>query len=149
MGLNATSASKARPSSNSRKKVYTFFCWGGFAPPDPPFKSAAVAASASQVRTLKPSRPLSRPPGWEVLGLGPDQGLARRPWDQARDWPGGPGLVLEVQVGPTMSVRAQNIKNDPNRIQNRPFGLKIGPEACQDRSGAFQTGPAAQKKEKS
>ena len=36
---------------------------GGFAPPDPPFKSAAVAASASQVRTLEPSRPLSRPPG--------------------------------------------------------------------------------------
>ena len=37
---------------------------GGFAhPPDPPFKSAAVAASASQVRTLEPSRPLSQPPG--------------------------------------------------------------------------------------
>ena len=31
--------------------------------PEPNFKSAAVAASASQVRTLEPSRPLSRPPG--------------------------------------------------------------------------------------
>ena len=60
-------------------------------------------------------------------------------------WP-VPGLVLEVQVGPTMSVRAQNIKNDPNWVQNRLFGLKIGLEACQDRSGAFRSGPAAKKK---
>merc|ERR1711966_616490 len=49
-------------------------------------------------------------------------------------WP-VPGLVLEVQVGPTMLVRAQNIKNDPNWIQNRPFWLKVGPGARQDRSG--------------
>ena len=41
-----------------------------------------------------------------------------------------PGLVLEVQVPPKMSVRAQIIKNHPNWIQNRPFGLKLG-EACQ------------------
>ncbi len=27
-------------------------------------------------------------------------------------------------------------------------GLKIGPEACQDRSGAFRTGPAAKKSKK-
>ena len=85
----------SRPSSSSPKKVYTFFCWGGFAPPDPPFKSAAVAASASQVRTLKPSRPLSRPPGvgstWTWTGpgpgreaLGPGQGLAGRPWRPGR-----------------------------------------------------------------
>ena len=39
-----------------------------------------------------------------------------------------------------MSVRAQIIKNGPNRVQNRPFGLKLGPEACQDRSGAFGMG---------
>ena len=51
-----------------------------------------------------------------------------------------PGLVLEVQVPPKMSVRAQIIKNDSNRVQNRPFGLKLGPEACQDRSGAFGMG---------
>ena len=51
-----------------------------------------------------------------------------------------PGLVLEVQVGSTMSVRAQIIKNGLNRVQNRPFGLKLGPEACQDRSGAFGMG---------
>ena len=51
------------PKFKQPKKVYTFFCGGGFAPADPPFKSAAVAASASQVRTLEPSRPLSRPPG--------------------------------------------------------------------------------------
>ena len=46
---------------DNHKKVQTF-SWGGFAYPDPPFKSAAVAASARQVRTLEPSRPLSRPP---------------------------------------------------------------------------------------
>ena len=44
------------------KEIKTF-SWGGFSPPDPPFKSAAVAASASQVRTLEPSGPLARPPG--------------------------------------------------------------------------------------
>ena len=49
---------------SSCQKTPKFFPGGvGFAPPDPPFKSAAVAASASQVRTLEPSRPLSRPPG--------------------------------------------------------------------------------------
>ena len=37
-----------------------------------------------------------------------------------------PGLVLEVQVPPKMSVRAQIIKNGPNRVQNRRFGLKTG-----------------------
>ena len=50
------------------------------------------------------------------------------------------GLVPEVQLGPTMSGRAQIIKNGPNWVQNRPFGLKLGPEACQDRSGAFGIG---------
>ena len=39
-----------------------------------------------------------------------------------------------------MSVPAQIIKNGLNRVQNRPFGLKLGPEACQDRSGAFGMG---------
>ena len=51
-----------------------------------------------------------------------------------------PGLVLEVQVMPKMSVPAQIIKNGPNRVQNQPFGLKLGPETCQDRSGAFGMG---------
>ena len=37
--------------------------WGGSAPPDPPLKSAAVAASEGhQVGTLDPSRLLSQPP---------------------------------------------------------------------------------------
>jgi len=45
---------------------------------------AAVAASASQVRTLKPSRPLSRPPRvgstWSLTGPGPGQeALGPRP----------------------------------------------------------------------
>ena len=83
---------------DNHKKVQTFY-WGGFAPPDPPFKSAAVAASASQVRTLKQSQPLSRPPWvgstWTWTGpgtrreaLGPGLGLAGgpgwRPWPEAQ-----------------------------------------------------------------
>ena len=54
-----------------------------------------------------------------------------------------PGLVLEVQVGFTMSVRPQIIENGPNQVQNRQFGLKILPEVCQNHSEAFQTGPVA------
>ena len=57
--------------------------------------------------------------GSAAKGYGPGQGLPASPWP-------GPG-------GPSPAVRAQIIKNDPNRVQNRPFGLKLGPEACQDR----------------
>ena len=39
-----------------------FFSWVGSVPPDPPFKSAAVAASAGQIGTPKPGRLLSQPP---------------------------------------------------------------------------------------
>ena len=51
-----------------------------------------------------------------------------------------PGLVLEFQVGSTMSFQAQIIENDLKWVENRPFGLKLGPEACQDRSAAFGMG---------
>merc|ERR1711966_383810 len=37
-------------------------------------------------------------------------------------------------------VGAKNIKFDPKWVENRRFGLKLGPEACQDHSGAFGTG---------
>ena len=57
----------------------------------------------------------------------------------------GPGLVLEVQVPPQMLGRTQIIKNDLNRIQTRPFGLKLGPEACQDCSVGFGMGLAHSK----
>ena len=43
-------------------------------------------------------------------------------------------------------VGAKNI--NPKWVENRRFGLKLGPEACQDRSGAFRTCPAAKKKVK-
>ena len=52
----------------SHKKFILFFSWGGFAPPDPPFKSAAVAASTSQIGPLKPSRRLSQPPEFRGSG---------------------------------------------------------------------------------
>ena len=50
------------------------------------------------------------------------------------------GLVLEVQVGPTMSLQAQIIENGPKWVQNRRFGLKLAPEACRDHSKAFGMG---------
>ena len=37
-------------------------------------------------------------------------------------------------------IPSQNIKFGPKWVENRRFGLKLGPEACQDRSGAFGTG---------
>ena len=62
-------------------------------------------------------------------------------WDGSNPLQGAvPGLVLEVQVGSTMSVRAQIIENGPKWVENRRFGVKLGPEACQDRSGAFGMG---------
>ena len=56
-----------------------------------------------------------------------------------------PGPILEVQVRPKMSVRGQITQNGSDRAQHRRFGLRFGPEACQDRSGAFRTDPAAPK----
>ena len=47
-------------------------------------------------------------------------------WARA-SWPVS-GLVLEVQVLPKISVRAQIIKNGLNRVQNRRFGLKTWDE---------------------
>ena len=78
------------PKFTRPKKFILVFRGVGFASPDPPFKSAAVAASASQVRTLKPSRPLSRPPGGKDL-RGARPGTGPEAQDQARDWLGGPG----------------------------------------------------------
>ena len=37
-------------------------------------------------------------------------------------------------------VPSKNIKFGPKWVENRRFGLKLGPEACQDRSGAFGMG---------
>ena len=77
------------------------------------------------------------PETWSRSMPGPFRSL----WDGSNPLRGAvPGLVLEVQVGSTMSVQAQIIENDPNWVHNRPFGLKLGPEACQDRSGAFGMG---------
>ena len=79
------------------------------------------------------------------------QGVEALERHQARDWPGGPGPSqgLARRPSPASALRAQIIKNDPNQVQNRRFELKISPEACQDRSGAFRTGPATKKVKKS
>ena len=78
-----------------------------------------------------------RPETWSRSMPGPFRSL----WRGSNPLQGAvSGLVLEFQVGSTMSVRAQIIENDPKCVENRPFGLKLGPEACQDRSGAFGMG---------
>ena len=91
------------------QKSSNFFLGGR----DPPVKSAAVAASASQDGTLKPSRPLSRPPwvgstwAWTRPGtgreaLGPGLGLAGdpgwRPWPEPQA-PGPAGKRLAFLFG--------------------------------------------------
>ena len=72
-------------------------------------------------------------------GLG--QGLPASPWPGPKASRPVPGLAVPHK----MSVRAQIIKNDANWMQNRRFSLKIDPEACQDRSGAFGMGLAHSK----
>ena len=37
-------------------------------------------------------------------------------------------------------VQSKIIKSGPKCVENRWFGLKLGPEACQDRPGAFGMG---------
>ena len=46
-------------------------------------------------------------------------------------------------------VPSKDIQFGPKWVENRPFGLKLGPEACQDRSGAFGMGLTHSEGEKS
>ena len=76
-------------------------------------------------------------------------GLFRSLWDGSNPLQGAvPGLVLEVQVGSTMSVRAQIIENGPNRVQNRPFGPKQRPNESYGLSGPIRTTPEAKNVQK-
>ena len=87
--------------------------------------------------------------GFFLLGRGvanppPTKEKARLSWGVRKKYgpwpgPGGPGPAQNVGSG-------TNNKNGLNRFQNHRFGLKIVPEACQYRSGACRTGPAANKK---
>ena len=72
------------------------------------------------------------PETWSRSMPGPFRSL----WDGSNPLQGAvPGLVLEVQVGSTMSVWAQITENGPNRVQNRPFGLKLDPNAIMTPEG--------------
>ena len=71
-------------------------------------------------------------------------GPFRSLWDGSNPLQGAvPGLVLEVQVLPTMSVRPQIIENGSKWVENRRFGLKIGPNESHGRSGPIRTTPDA------
>ena len=108
--------------------------------------------------------PGPRGPSWAHVGSGPNHrkwaqmgrestvwpetwsrsmpGLCRSLWDGSNPLQGAvPGLILEVQVGSTMSVRAQIIENGPNRVQNRPFGAKQRPNESYGLSRPIRTTP--------
>ena len=71
-------------------------------------------------------------------------GPFRSLWDGSNPLQGAvPGLVLEVQVGSTMSVRAQIIENGPKWIENRPFGPKQKPNESYGLFGPIRTTPEA------
>ena len=71
---------------------------------------------------------------------GPFQSL----WDGSNPLQGAvPGLVLEVQVGSTMSVRAQIIEIRSKRIQKRPFDPKQRPNESYGLCGHIRTTPEA------
>ena len=54
-----------------------------------------------------------------------------------------------VQVGSTMSLRAQITEHDPKWVENRPFGPKQKPNKSYGTSGAIRTTPEAKNNQKS
>ena len=76
-------------------------------------------------------------------------GAFRSLWEGSNPLQGAvPGLVLEVQVGSTMSVRAQIIENGPKWVENPSFGLKQKPNESYGLSGPIQTTPEAKNAQK-
>ena len=93
---------------------------GGLRPPRPPFKSATVAASARQVRTLERSRPLSRPPGvgstWSMVW--PDNQVIPRPAYRFRNFFLGPISELFSARFPLHFQEFQQIMSTPRTQRN-------------------------------
>ena len=80
------------------------------------------------------------PETWSRSMPGPFRSL----WDGSNPLQGAvPGLVLEVQVLSTMSVRVQIIENDSKWVENRPFGPKQRPNESYSLSGPIRTTPEA------
>ena len=98
--------------------VSTCFNWGGCAPPDTPLKSAAVAASASQIGTLKRSRLLSQPPGTRLLTshsfvrplFGPQVGSSGRGHDRVHISGGSGGGAPSHGVWGAQPPRIQGVQ---------------------------------------
>ena len=77
---------------------------------------------------------------------GPFQSL----WEGSNPLQGAvPGLVLELQVGFTVSVRAQIMENGPKWVENGPFGPKQRPNESYGASGPIRTTPEAKNGQKS
>ena len=76
-------------------------------------------------------------------------GPFRSRWDGSNPLQGAvPGLVLEFQVGSTMSVRAQIIENGPKWVENQSFGPKQRPNESYGLSGPIRTTPEAKNGQK-
>ena len=85
------------------------------------------------------------PETWSRSMPGPFRSL----WDGSNPLQGAvSGLVLEVQVGSIMSVRAQIIENGLKWVENRPFGLKQRPNESYGLSGPIRTTPEAKNGQK-
>ena len=85
------------------------------------------------------------PETWSRSMPGPFRSL----WDGSNPLQGAvPGLVLEVQVLSTMSVRAQIIENGSKWVENRPFGPKQRPNESYGLSGPIRTTPEAKNRQK-
>ena len=76
--------------------------------------------------------------------------LFRSLWEGSNPLQGAvPGLVLEVQVGFTVSVRAQIMENGSKWVENGPFGPKQKPNESYGLSGSIRTTPEAKNGQKS
>ena len=82
---------------------------------------------------------------WSRSMPGPFRSL----WDGSNPLQGAvPSLFLEVQVGSTMSIRAQIIESRPNRVQNQPGGPNQRPNESYGLSGPIRTTPKAKNGQK-
>ena len=76
---------------------------------------------------MRPHRTGTAPaPHWHHGGTAPAIAPGKTTWPQRKTYT-------------TRTLRSRSRENGPTHVQNQRFGMKMDPEACQDRSGAFGT----------
>ena len=81
--------------------------------------------------------------GWAKTWLGPSLGFRRHYFSHFQEMQ--EIMSAQTQTWHKKLCRAKNIKNDPKWVQNRPFGLKIGPRESYGHFGPVRTGPGPKK----